>query len=89
MGTKEITLSNVQNRRDITAFALDPENIRILVEDCGYDDKTVEGYLNARVDKADGMFFYANLVLNDLPDPDQGLQIDNLIEELPDGLDQM
>ncbi|KAF3090892.1 hypothetical protein TWF103_011773 [Orbilia oligospora] len=54
MGTKEITLSNAQNRRDITAFALDPEIIRILVEDCGYDDKTVGGYLNARVDKADG-----------------------------------
>ncbi|EGX49175.1 hypothetical protein AOL_s00078g559 [Orbilia oligospora ATCC 24927] len=88
-GTKEITLSNAQNRRDITAFTLDPENIRILVEDCGYDDKAAEGYLNAIVDKADGMFLYAKLVLNDLPDLAQGLQIDNLIEELPDGLDQI
>ncbi|KAF3291902.1 hypothetical protein TWF132_006410 [Orbilia oligospora] len=41
------------------------------------------------VNKADGMFLYARLVLNDLPDLTQGLQIDNLIEELPDGLDQI
>ncbi|KAK6504469.1 hypothetical protein TWF506_002664 [Arthrobotrys conoides] len=88
-GAKTIMLSNAQNRQDITDFAFDPENIRLLVEDCGYDDKTAKKYLNAIVNRADGMFLYAKLILSDLPDLTQGLPIKTLIKELPKGLDQI
>ncbi|KAK6532638.1 hypothetical protein TWF281_006819 [Arthrobotrys megalospora] len=88
LNAKEIYLSQTQNRQDIGAFALHPENLDFLVQECGYDNTTAKRYLNAIVDKADGMFLYAKLLVGDLTDLLQGVDIETLIKELPTGLDQ-
>ncbi|KAK6342295.1 hypothetical protein TWF718_007698 [Orbilia javanica] len=88
LNSREINMTDVQNHQDISAFVLQQENFDFLVQENGYDIGTTTKYLNAIVDKADGMFLYAKLIISDLPDLLQGQNIESLINDLPTGLDQ-
>ncbi|EPS38653.1 hypothetical protein H072_7585 [Dactylellina haptotyla CBS 200.50] len=85
----ELVLSERDSHRDIESYVLHAENKNFLVNDYGLDDKNATKYLNAIVDKSEGMFLYAKLIIGILPDLLFGVVgIDDLINQLPIGLKQ-
>ncbi|KAF3908874.1 hypothetical protein AA313_de0202912 [Arthrobotrys entomopaga] len=74
-------------RNDLHQFVHHNDNIRVLTIDHNFNAKEAKTYLDALCAKSDGMFLYAKLILAELEFQSCNKEVEDLIQELPEGLD--
>ncbi|KAK6524130.1 hypothetical protein TWF694_005792 [Orbilia ellipsospora] len=74
-------------RHDISQFVHHSDNMNTLIKDYKFNATEAKAYLDALCLKSDGMFLYAKLILAELKFQSNRKEVNDLINELPEGLD--